>query len=171
MVQEFIQKYVARKTAETQEIITKQQQYRYAVEIQSVKLGMDWDILSNNAAKLGLVLQNPTFAINETGHHLHGDVKAFPTVGSKFKFLQHQGYTIKGASRNEKARNKKSKELAEKLNVGLKWVRCSVNPFSLEVGRKGSSEQARVLISMHIPAPDPLDANDNVSYKDCDLGV
>lgn len=55
----------------------------------------------------------------------------------KFKFIQFRGYTSRGAGKNESRLDSKAEKICEAVMAALQnpvnELRCSVNPFSLEV--------------------------------------
>lgn len=68
----------------------------------------------------------------------------------KFKFIQFRGYTSRGAGKNESRLDSKAEKICEAVMAALQnpvnELRCSVNPFSLEV--RGEKETGRVLMSI-----------------------
>ena len=68
----------------------------------------------------------------------------------KFKFIQFRGYTSRGAGKNEDRLDSKAKKISEEVMAALQnpvnELRCSVNPFSLEV--RDGKETGRVLMDI-----------------------
>lgn len=68
----------------------------------------------------------------------------------KFKFIQFCGYTSRGAGKNESRLDSKAEKISEAVMAALQnpvnELRCSVNPFSLEV--RNGKETGRVLMSI-----------------------
>ena len=68
----------------------------------------------------------------------------------KFKFIQFRGYTSRGAGKNESRLDSKAEKICEAVMAALQnpvnELRCSVNPFSLEV--RDEKETGRVLMDI-----------------------
>lgn len=68
----------------------------------------------------------------------------------KFKFIQFRGYTSRGAGKNESRLDSKAEKICETVQGALRdsinELRCSVNPFSLEV--RDGKETGRVLMDI-----------------------
>ena len=68
----------------------------------------------------------------------------------KFKFIQFRGYTSRGAGKNESRLDSKAEKICEAVMAALlnpvNELRCSVNPFSLEV--RDEKEAGRVLMDI-----------------------
>lgn len=68
----------------------------------------------------------------------------------KFKFIQFRGYTSRGAGKNESRLDSKAEKICEAVMAALQnpvnELRCSVNPFSLEV--RDGKETGRVLMDI-----------------------
>lgn len=68
----------------------------------------------------------------------------------KFKFIQFRGYTSRGAGKNESRLDSKAEKICETVQAALQnpvnELRCSVNPFSLEV--RDEKETGRVLMDI-----------------------
>lgn len=68
----------------------------------------------------------------------------------KFKFIQFRGYTSRGAGKNESRLDSKAEKICETVQAALRdsinELRCSVNPFSLEV--RDGKETGRVLMDI-----------------------
>lgn len=68
----------------------------------------------------------------------------------KFKFIQFRGYTSRGAGKNESLLDSKAEKICETVQGALRdsinELRCSVNPFSLEV--RDGKETGRVLMDI-----------------------
>lgn len=68
----------------------------------------------------------------------------------KFKFIQFRGYTSRGAGKNESRLDSKAEKICETVQAALQnpvnELRCSVNPFSLEV--RDGKETGRVLMDI-----------------------
>ena len=68
----------------------------------------------------------------------------------KFKFIQFRGYTSRGAGKNESRLDSKAEKICETVQAALQnpvnELRCSVNPFSLEV--RDGKETGRVLMNI-----------------------
>lgn len=68
----------------------------------------------------------------------------------KFKFIQFRGYTSRGAGKNESRLDSKAEKICEAVMAALQnpvnELRCSVNPFSLEV--RDGKETGCVLMSI-----------------------
>ena len=68
----------------------------------------------------------------------------------KFKFIQFRGYTSRGAGKNESRLASKAEKICEAVMAALQnpvnELRCSVNPFSLEV--RDGKETGRVLMDI-----------------------
>ena len=68
----------------------------------------------------------------------------------KFKFIQFRGYTSRGAGKNKSRLDSKAEKICEAVMAALQnpvnELRCSVNPFSLEV--RDGKETGRVLMDI-----------------------
>lgn len=68
----------------------------------------------------------------------------------KFKFIQFRGYTSRGAGKNESRLDSKAEKICEAVMAALQnpvnELRCSVNPFSLEV--RDGKETGRVMMDI-----------------------
>lgn len=68
----------------------------------------------------------------------------------KFKFIKFRGYTSRGAGKNESRLDSKAEKICEAVQAALQnpvnELRCSVNPFSLEV--RDGKETGRVLMDI-----------------------
>lgn len=68
----------------------------------------------------------------------------------KFKFIQFRGYTSRGAGKNESRLDSKAEKICETVQGAFRdsinELRCSVNPFSLEV--RDGKETGRVLMDI-----------------------
>ena len=68
----------------------------------------------------------------------------------KFKFIQFRGYTSRGVGKNESRLDSKAEKICEAVQGALRdsinELRCSVNPFSLEV--RDGKETGRVLMDI-----------------------
>ena len=68
----------------------------------------------------------------------------------KFKFIQFRGYTSRGSGKNESRLDSKAEKICETVQGALRdsinELRCSVNPFSLEV--RDGKETGRVLMDI-----------------------
>lgn len=68
----------------------------------------------------------------------------------KFKFIQFRGYTSRGAGKNESRLDSKAEKICEAVMAALQnpvnELRCSVNPFSLEV--RDEKETGRVMMDI-----------------------
>lgn len=68
----------------------------------------------------------------------------------KFKFIQFRGYTSRGAGKNESRLDSKAEKICEAVQAALQnpvnELRCSVNPFSLEV--RDGKEKGCVLMDI-----------------------
>lgn len=68
----------------------------------------------------------------------------------KFRFIQFRGYTSRGAGKNESRLDSKAEKICETVQAALQnpvnELRCSVNPFSLEV--RDEKETGRVLMDI-----------------------
>ena len=68
----------------------------------------------------------------------------------KFKFIQFRGYTSRGSGKNESRLDSKAEKICETVQAALQnpvnELRCSVNPFSLEV--RDGKETGRVLMDI-----------------------
>lgn len=68
----------------------------------------------------------------------------------KFKFIQFRGYTSRGSGKNESRLDSKAEKICEAVMAALQnpvnELRCSVNPFSLEV--MDGKETGRVLMDI-----------------------
>ena len=68
----------------------------------------------------------------------------------KFKFIQFRGYTSRGAGKHESRLDSKAEKICEAVMAALQnpvnELRCSVNPFSLEV--RDGKETGRVLMDI-----------------------
>lgn len=68
----------------------------------------------------------------------------------KFKFIQFRGYTSRGAGKNKSRLDSKAEKICETVQGALRdsinELRCSVNPFSLEV--RDGKETGRVLMDI-----------------------
>jgi hypothetical protein len=68
----------------------------------------------------------------------------------KFKFIQFRGYTSRGAGKNESRLDSKAEKICETVQAALQnpvnELRCSVNPFSLEV--RDGKEKGCVLMDI-----------------------
>ena len=68
----------------------------------------------------------------------------------KFKFIQFRGYTSRGSGKNESRLDSKAEKICEAVMAALQnpvnELRCSVNPFSLEV--RDGKETGRVLMDI-----------------------
>lgn len=68
----------------------------------------------------------------------------------KFKFIQFRGYTSRGDGKNKSRRDSKAEKICEAVMAALQnpvnELRCSVNPFSLEV--RDGKEAGRVLMDI-----------------------
>lgn len=68
----------------------------------------------------------------------------------KFRFIKFRGYTSRGAGKNESRLDSKAEKICEAVQAALQnpvnELRCSVNPFSLEV--RGEKETGRVLMDI-----------------------
>lgn len=68
----------------------------------------------------------------------------------KFKFIKFRGYTSRGAGKNESRLDSKAEKICETVQAALQnpvnELRCSVNPFSLEV--RDGKETGRVLMDI-----------------------
>ena len=68
----------------------------------------------------------------------------------KFKFIQFRGYTSRGAGKNESRLDSKAEKICEAVMAALQnpvnELRCSVNPFSLEV--RDGKEKGCVLMDI-----------------------
>lgn len=69
----------------------------------------------------------------------------------KFKFIQFRGYTSRGAGKNESRLDSKAEKICEAVMAALQnpvnELRCSVNPFSLEVRNGKETGCVLMLIS------------------------
>lgn len=68
----------------------------------------------------------------------------------KFKFIQFRGYTSRGAGKNKSRLDSKAEKICEAVMAALQdpvnELRCSVNPFSLEV--RDGKEKGCVLMDI-----------------------
>lgn len=68
----------------------------------------------------------------------------------KFRFIEFRGYTSRGAGKNESRLDSKAEKICEAVMAALQnpvnELRCSVNPFSLEV--RNGKETGCVLMSI-----------------------
>lgn len=68
----------------------------------------------------------------------------------KFKFIKFRGYTSRGSGKNEDRLCEKAEKISEAVQGALRdsinELRCSVNPFSLEV--RDGKETGRVLMTI-----------------------
>lgn len=68
----------------------------------------------------------------------------------KFKFIQFRGYTSRGEGKNKSRLDSKAEKICETVQGALRdsinELRCSVNPFSLEV--RDGKETGRVLMDI-----------------------
>lgn len=68
----------------------------------------------------------------------------------KFRFIKFRGYTSRGSGKNESRLDSKAEKICEAVQAALQnpvnELRCSVNPFSLEV--RDEKETGRVLMDI-----------------------
>lgn len=78
--------------------------------------------------------------------HLHLTLNS----DGKFKFIQFRGYTSRGSGKNESRLDSKAEKICGTVMAALQnpvnELRCSVNPFSLEV--RDEKETGRVLMDI-----------------------
>ena len=81
------------------------------------------------------------------GDQMSVDVTAVPTSG-KFRFIKFDGYTAKGAGRNQSRLEAKADALAQAIKKETNFKGVYVNRFSLEI--KNDSDSKSVLIGVWI---------------------
>jgi hypothetical protein len=67
-------------------------------------------------------------------------------ANDKFKFIQFNGYTSRGAGKNQDRLDSKANKLEESF-LAITGINCVINPFSLEVR---GEESKKVLLSFSI---------------------
>ncbi len=83
------------------------------------------------------------------GDKLKVDFTAVPTSG-KFKFLAFQGYTARGAGKNEERLHAKAAAIEEAIRVGAGFTSVDVNSCSLEVRDDKRDGKGRVMVSLFV---------------------
>ncbi len=83
------------------------------------------------------------------GDVLRVSITATPTSG-KFKFIQFQGYTARGAGKNEDRLHAKAEKIAEAIRVGAGFTYVGVNSCSLEVRDDKRDGKGRVMIDFSV---------------------
>lgn len=102
-------------------------------------------------AKLHLTIDS--FTMNRPGKEKashRGCLSLHLMSDGKFKFIQFRGYTSRGAGKNESRLDSKAEKICETVQGALRdsinELRCSVNPFSLEV--RDGKEKGCVLMEI-----------------------
>lgn len=102
-------------------------------------------------AKLHLTIDSFTMNRPDKEKAIHrGSLSLNLNSDGKFRFIEFRGYTSRGSGKNEDRLDSKAKKISEEVMAALQnpvnELRCSVNPFSLEV--RGEKETGRVLMSI-----------------------
>lgn len=111
----------------------------------------DLDKFNNDLKPIKLFADavNINIVATEEGCFLTGSLIFKPLEGCKIKKLSWKGYDSRGASRNDKALNKKVEELNELL-IGLTGFNINVNSFSLEQDSFSDNKELRILSYIYI---------------------
>lgn len=102
-------------------------------------------------AKLHLTIDSFTMNRPDKEKAFHrGRLSLHFVSDGKFKFIQFRGYTSRGAGKNESRLDSKAEKICEAVMAALQnpvnELRCSVNPFSLEV--RDGKETGRVMMDI-----------------------
>lgn len=96
-------------------------------------------------AKENLVLDDLSYYMNASNDRLIVSVTA--TSNGKFKFIKFQGYTARGAGKNQDALTTKGQKMEQRFQEATQ-ITMHVNSASLELGKDGIV--GRVLIDLYI---------------------
>ncbi len=143
---QYINERSAKELQLSQDEIEKQKRYQNALQDKLSILKSKLPTLESGLNKIGLEISEVRYSLNDL-LCLNVTINAKPN-SDKFKFIAFQGYTSRGAGKNQERLQVKASKIAESLSYLLD-VKVYINEYSLEIKNPGD-EKKSVLINMYL---------------------